>query len=277
MNQLVKAERGMAFPESNRVVYRKNPLAEVTVQLRFPTILKIDADSPAAFQDIIRSDYPQYSQAPANASLPSNIPPQIRNLMQGLGVSSGPMRHMFETGDKKWQAVLTRETLELKTTAYQRWEEFRDRAAKLQAAFAQIYTPPFFARIGLRYVDIIRRSLLGLDDAPWSELLKQHIAGELSTPELGDRIDSVSTQLHCQLEGDNCYLTLKTGIALAEAGPSKEKERCFLIDSDFHTHNRTEITNVASTLNTFNRISGRLFRWSIQQRLHDALEPESID
>ena len=84
----------MDFPESDRVIYRKNPLAEVAVQLRFPTILKIDSESPAAFQDIIRSDYPRYSQAPVNASLPPNIPPQIRNLIQGLGVPAGPM-HTF--------------------------------------------------------------------------------------------------------------------------------------------------------------------------------------
>ena len=172
---------------------------------------------------------------------------------------------------------MTRETLELKTTAYQRWEEFRDRAANLQAAFGQVYKPSFYARIGLRYVNVIRRSLLGLVDVPWAELLKPHIAGELSTPELGNRIDSLSSHLHCQLEGDNCYLTLKTAIALAEVGQGKEKEQCFLIDSDFHTHIQTEITNVANILNIFNRVSGRLFRWSIQQRLHDALEPESIN
>jgi uncharacterized protein (TIGR04255 family) len=263
----------MGFPESKRVIYRKNPLAEVALQLRFPTILKIDSGSPADFQDAIRSVYPEYSQAPVAPPLPANVPPQIINLMQGMGMRSGPARHLFETEDRKWQIALTRETLELRTTAYQRWEEFRERMERARSAFEGIYGPSAYTRLGLRYVDVIRRSLLGLKDVAWSELLKPHIAGELSAPELANGADSLSHHLHCRLEGDDCYLTLRTGIALAE--PNNEK--CFLMDLDFHTHGRTEIPNVPSVLDTFNRKSGRLFRWSIQQRLHEALEPESGD
>jgi uncharacterized protein (TIGR04255 family) len=263
----------MDFPETRRVIYRKNPLAEVLVQLRFPPILKIDSETPAAFQDVIRFDYPRYSLAPASNPIPSNVPTQIRNLIQSMGLRSGPVRHLFEAEDRNWQVALTRETLELRSTVYRRWEEFRDRGNTLRAAFEQIYRPAFYARLGLRYVDVIRRSLLNLRDVRWSELLNPHVAGELSAPELADCIDSVSRELHCRLEGNNCYLTLKTGIARTDL----DKEPCFLIDSDFHTHKRTEMADVASVLDTFNRTSGRLFRWSIQQRLHDALEPESVD
>jgi uncharacterized protein (TIGR04255 family) len=193
--------------------------------------------------------------------------------MQGMGIRSGPIRHLFEAEDRTWQVALTRETLELRTTVYRRWEEFRDRADKLRKAFEQTYKPTFYSRVGLRYVDVVRRSLLELEGTPWSELLNPYVAGELSAPELANRIDSVSRELHCRLEGDNCYLTLKTGIALADP----EREPCFLIDSNFHTHKRMETADVANVLDTFNRTSGRLFRWSIQQRLHDALEPEPVD
>jgi uncharacterized protein (TIGR04255 family) len=263
----------MAFPETTRVIYRKNPLAEVAVQLRFPPILKIDAESPAAFQDVIRLDYPRYSLLPSGNPMPANIPPQIRNLIQSMGIRSGPVRHLFEAEDQKWQVVLNRETLELRTKVYRRWEEFRDRVSKLRVAFEQVYRPTSYSRLDLRYVDVVRRSLVGLAGIPWSELLNPYVAGELSAPELASGIDTVTRELHCRLEGDNCYLTLKSGLARADP----EREACFLIDSNFHTHERTEIPNVASVLDTFNRTSGRLFRWSIQQRLHDALEPEPAD
>ena len=262
----------MSFPEAPRVIYRKSPISEVAVQLRFPAILKIDSELPAAFQDIIRSEYPQYSQGSINPSYPPNLPPQFKSLLQGMGAPSGPIRHLFESDDKCWNAALTRETLELKTTAYNRWEEFSDRIGKLRNTFEQIYSPAFYVRLGLRYVDIIRRSLLGLDEVPWSELLEPYIGAELSTTNLGSRIDSTSRQLHCRIDGDNCYLSLKAGLVFAEP----IKEPCFLIESDFHTHTRTEIANVASTLNIFNQSSGRLFRWSIQRRLHDALDPEPV-
>ena len=263
----------MAFPETERVIYRKNPLAEVAVQLRFPPILKIDAEPPAAFQDVIRSEYPLYTLTPAGNPIPPAIPPQIRNLIRSMGMRSAPGRHLFEAEDRAWQVALTRESLELRTTVYRRWEEFRDRAGELRAAFEQVYEPAFYGRLGLRYVDVVRRSLLDLVDVPWSELLNPHVAGELSAPELANGIDRVSRELHCRLDGDNWYLTLKTGIVLADP----EKEPCFLIDSDFHTHKRTEMADVARVLDVFNRTSGRLFRWSIRQRLHDSLEPEPVD
>jgi uncharacterized protein (TIGR04255 family) len=107
-------------------------------------------------------------------------------------------------------------------------------------------------------------------------LLKPYIAGELAAPEFGDNIDSMSRRLHCKLEGVKCFLSLKTGIALA--GPKNAyREKCFLIDSDFHTHTSTETANVTGTLDTFNRCSGNLFRWAIQPRLRDALGPQPLD
>src|SRR5207249_3887147 len=97
---------------------------------------------------------------------------------------------------------LSRESLMFRTTAYTRWEEFRGRLERLQATFEQIYRPASYNRLGLRYVDIVQRSRLGLNDVSWSDLLKPYIAGELSAEEFGENIDSASRQLHCQL-GDN--------------------------------------------------------------------------
>jgi uncharacterized protein (TIGR04255 family) len=260
----------MALPESPRIIYRRNPLGEVVVHLRFPPILRIDSEPPAAFQDEIRADYPQYADASAKPMLPPNLPPQILSLMQGLSAGrTGAARHQFSTQDKKWQVGLTRESFELKTSSYTRWETFRGRLVRLRGALEAVYRPGAYSRIGLRYVNVIRRSSIGLANAPWSELLAPYIAGELSAPELADGIDSASSQMHCRIADSDCFLTLKTGIVLAEP----EKERCFLIDGDFHTHGNTEMDNVLDTLDRFNRTSGRLFRWCIKQRLHDALEP----
>ena len=67
-----------------------------------------------------------------------------------MGLRSGPARHLFEAEDRHWQVALTRETLELRSTVYDRWENFRDRGKKLRAGFEQIYRPGFYARLGLR-------------------------------------------------------------------------------------------------------------------------------
>jgi uncharacterized protein (TIGR04255 family) len=146
----------MPLPETQREVYRTNPLAEVAVQLQFPTILRIDAESPAQFQDVIRGDYPNYRRELGADELPPGIPSQIRNLIQGMGAAAGPMRHVFEAQGREWSVALSRDTLLLRTIAYARWEEFRGRLERVRAAFEQIYRPASYSRVGLRYVDIIR-------------------------------------------------------------------------------------------------------------------------
>jgi uncharacterized protein (TIGR04255 family) len=262
----------MTFPDSERVVYGQNPLAEVVAQLRFPPILKIDSEPPAAFQDAIRMHYPEYSDAAPAPALPDNLPPQILNMIKGFAPSqSGGRQHQFSSEERDWQVTLTRQSLELRTTSYRRWEDFRSRLVNLTAELERNYQPSMYGRVGLRYVDVVRRSLLGLKDVPWLELLNPQVAGELSAPEFG-KIDSASRQIHCELEGDNRYLTLKSGIALAEP----DKEKCFLIDADFHTHKRTETQNVFNIVDAFNRMSGNFFRWCIKRRLHEALRPEKI-
>ena len=52
----------MPFPNVPRVTYRNNPLVQVICQLRFPPILKIDAEVPADFQESIRKDFPKFSE-----------------------------------------------------------------------------------------------------------------------------------------------------------------------------------------------------------------------
>src|SRR5947209_5365304 len=48
-----------------KTLYRRSPLLEVIVQLCFPPILRIEAEKPAAFQDLVRSDFPYFETKPA--------------------------------------------------------------------------------------------------------------------------------------------------------------------------------------------------------------------
>ncbi len=114
----------MALPQTNREVYRRNPLAEVIVQLRFPPILRIEAEPPAQFQEAIRDRYPRYRQIVPAGQIPSDVPAPVRNLIQSMGAAAGPSQHVFETEDQKASLTLSRESIALKTTAYTRWEQF---------------------------------------------------------------------------------------------------------------------------------------------------------
>lgn len=48
----------MLFGHYDRYQYAKSPLVEVICQLRFPTILSIGSQEPAAFQEAIRREFP---------------------------------------------------------------------------------------------------------------------------------------------------------------------------------------------------------------------------
>lgn len=272
----------MALPQTSREVYARNPLAEVTAQLRFSPILRIEAEVPATFQEAIRQPFPLYRRVVGAGQFPADMPPPIRSLIESMGTAAGPVQHFFETQDQRAgvpvsHVALSREALTVKTVVCTRWEDFRAQFDRIRATFEGIYRPGSYVRLGLRYVDIIRRSLLELTDVAWSELLNPAIGGELSSPELGKSVDSAQRQLHCKLDEDNSFLTLKTGIALAKAAsPGAATEKCFLLDSDFHTHTQTEIDNVTGTLDVFNRASGNLFRWAILPRLRQALQPQPL-
>lgn len=56
------------------------------------------------------------------------------------------------------------------TLRYPGWEAFARQLDKPLASFIRIYHPSFFQRVGLRYVNIVSRSRLGLEDADWADL-----------------------------------------------------------------------------------------------------------
>lgn len=61
----------MPFPEVKRVIYKKNPLHQVICQLRFPPILKVDAEIPSIFQEKIRGEFPNFKETTeVNMELP---------------------------------------------------------------------------------------------------------------------------------------------------------------------------------------------------------------
>lgn len=267
----------MTLPTTDREIYNRNPLAEVTAQLQFPPILRIEAEVPSQFQEAIRDRYPLYKKINSAAQLPAEIPAPVRNLIQGMGGAAGPTLHIFESTDQKLAVCLSHQTLALKTTAYVQWEAFRDLLEFVRDRFQTVYQPPSYTRIGLRYVDIIRRSILGLENVRWSELINPGVGAALTADEFAEGIDSASSQTHCQLDGEDNFLLLRTGIA--HAGPRQpggSPEKCFVIDSDFHSHKVTELGHVTNRLDTFNRFSGNLFRWAIRPPLRGALQPQLL-
>ncbi len=260
----------MPIPEVPRVIYQKSALEEVICQLKFPSILKIGAEIPAEFQECIRQQFPLFEEKTQN--LPSDLPPQIAEvILKKIQSNDNGKSYSFLTAERDWTVSLSSAFLALSTSNYIQWEGFKGHLKSSLESFNTIYKPSFYSRLGLRYRDVIIRSKLGLAGVPWSELLKDHISGILSEPNVKDEIIQLEKEFILNLGDDVGMVRVKHFLAKIK----EDDEACYVIDADFFTDAKTEPENAIEKLNQLNSYAGRLFRWCIHDKLHEAMEPES--
>lgn len=253
-----------------RVIYNKNPLVQVVCQLRFPAILRIDSEQPVEFQERIRKQYPILREKPAGTSqIPQEIIQQLSPEIIDSFFDAGDKAYEFATENNTWIVGLTRNFIVLTANEYTHWEQFKEHLQESLDALIDIYDPSFFSRIGLRYQNVINRSKLGLDDVSWAELLNTHIAGELAASDVGDlggEIKDVARITLIQLK-DVGQVHMQYGLT------DDDEEPGYLIDNDFFTNERTEVSDGIARLDHFNKENRKLFRWCITEKLHTAMEP----
>jgi uncharacterized protein (TIGR04255 family) len=254
----------MGFPDSDRVIYKKNPLREVVCQLNFPAILRIDSEPPYKFQEAVKDSFPNYNEA-QTASFQLQFPTMEKpqNLFRGKNA------YKFTSDDGNWTTTLTRDSLSLASTAYISWSDFQTRFDKPLDAFVHEYSPLAMTRLGLRYINIIDRGALGLEAYSWGELLAKHIAGELADPDIGGMVVTCANQLTLKEGNGETQIVLNHGLI----GNENNDSAAYLIDSDYSTAMKTEVDDVRKRLKDFNNNSGKLFRWCISNELHEFLEP----
>ena len=134
-------------PPVREVPLTRAPLVNVIAQVRFPAVMKIEADSGfvAAFQESIRKDYP------------------ILRPERQLGVMIGPggvqpqdagTVWRFETKDPDaWQVTLASTFLSLSAKRYTRRSDLLTRLTVVLHALEGWLHPTVCDRIGVRYVD----------------------------------------------------------------------------------------------------------------------------
>ncbi len=251
------------FPESERVIYEKAPLIQVICQLRFPQILRIESQLPVEFQERIRDEFPILEKATATFPQPGLVPPEVIQALAGTS-------YLFHKEDRQTTLTLASDSMSLTTLNYSRWEHFSEEFVIPFTALVELYKPAFFSRIGLRYINAIQREALGLH-LPWSALLRRELLGEIAIPEFENNLKAANRTLVVGLS-DTSSVLLQHGLVTSGGGG----EIAYSIDFDFFTDHKTEVENARETLNGFNKIVGRAFRWCISDTLHGALRPQSI-
>lgn len=263
----------MLYSDNPRVHYDKPQLAEVICQLRFPVILSIGANDPVDFQEAVRGVFPRYT---ARKEQPR---PQIT----GLGTPNAKLEtpkpivnHNFISADGRWKLNLTSTFISLSTVNYPGWESFGKQLDMPLAQFIRIYKPAFFERIGLRYVNIISRKALELEDEPWRELISQPYLGVLAEEDVDERAArkcSVDVELNLD---SSCRVKLHAGPGMVKANApnaQQDPEVKFILDMDLFMEGQIDPRMAAAGLETLHGHSTPLFQGAITDKLHSALEP----
>jgi uncharacterized protein (TIGR04255 family) len=262
--------RVMAFPKVEREIYGVNPLEEVICQLRFPPILKIESESPAAFQERLRAKYPFYKNLSSIPVFQGFSPSVIEQFGKNFPTLPN-QNHEFMSADRLWALTLTRDFLTLTCKRYEQWAGFRDRLCEALKLLLELYSPNFFVRLGLRYRNLIRRSKLGLHGTDWSELLEPWILGAYSSPDIKHDIEMNSLQMVIRLPEHGGKVLVSCGVV--KTGPPEEE--CYLIDGDFFIgppmEQSTEPGHAVERLDFLNTQSHLFFRWCIRESLRRAL------
>jgi len=271
----------MSFPDAKKIYFEKNTLNEVVCQLRFPPVLKIEAELPAEFQENIRDEFPNYiEESSVGISTPpavqGAIPIEVRkqlDLIRLVAQQTADKSYRFFSEDEVWKLTLTRTFIALTTNKYERWEKYYEKLKKPLDALLRIYNPSYYTRIGLRYINVICRSDLALDkETDWVELLKPSLLGLLASDDVKDSVQDYQGLYEIGLDdGESTVRLLTKCVEKAD-----QKEICFMIDSDFFLGRKIEISEAANKLKYFNVHASRLIQWCIQNKLYEALGPRLL-
>lgn len=224
-----------------RVRYGKCPLIEAVYQLNFPTILSIEAEMPARFQNEIRKAFPQYQiQTEQENEITVNVTGEDINPM----FRHRPVRklHQFISEDGMWKITLAKNQLAISTLKYEQWEDMMERFKQPLKAFTEIYDQTYFERVGLRYVDAINRSELGLEGTEWRELIKPHLLGCLAFAQ--EEVTKVNLNtLRAEIVIDGIFVRISSGLGVINTN-NKKPDNAFILDCDYYQTGKVDIDKV---------------------------------
>lgn len=245
------------FSHRTRYVYDTNPLAEVICQLRFPEILTIQTQLPDAFQERIRHQFPKYTLR--KERLP--------------GQKEETNNYQFSSADGVWRVNLTSKFISLACSRYTCWENFANMLDKPLAAFIQVYTPAYFERVGLRYLNFISRKRLGLEDCAFRDLIESRFLGILSDNDVNE-----AATVRCSVDADTalrggCRVKIHAGPGKISRNGTPDPEVNFIFDMDLYMSGNVPVNVSAGALQTLHSHSYNIFRNAITDTLHEAMGP----
>lgn len=243
-----------------RVKYLKSTLREVIFQVRFPKILKLTEETPAAFQEKIMAEYPLYNVQKNETVVEING--QQRQQVNDIN-------HCFISQSGKTKVNLTSSFIAISTLEYQRWEAFMKEIDAVLVNFYGCYNIPGIQRIGLRYKNYISRNNLGLGEKKWVDLLNASVLGPLS---LRDDIEKYRTEFEIK-NFDECFTNRH--FELVREFPSPEL--LLMLDCDYYYSGFYKPEELPERSENLHKLSQQFIEESHKDVLLTAMQPQVLE
>ena len=261
----------MKSDQGKKFVYERCQLIEVICQLRYPTILSIDAKEPADFQDTVRENFPRYICRQEKVTPPGGEAQVVRN-------------HNFISEDGKCKLSMTKNFIALSSMAYGSWEDFAHTLDEPLGQFIRLYKPAYFERVGLRYVNGFSREKLELQGNRWNDLFEPQYLGVLDDDSVDESsVSKCAVDVEMRLD-DRCHLKLHAGPGqisrTVQTGDGirtlREQETRFILDQDLFVPGNIKLPTVMETLDQLHSHADRVFSEAITDALHNAMNPVEL-
>ncbi|NBD36812.1 MAG: TIGR04255 family protein [Chloroflexi bacterium] len=241
------------FPEQEDIRLKRAPLTEVICQVRFPPILRIASERPAAFQEKVRAKLPQLEEEHGLAVLPI-----ADNAMPSVQVQQAPPVYQFKAVDGNTTLTLAPDFYALSTTAYQHWADFWAMITLANSAVQDVYEPNYAVRIGLRYINEITFANTGLQEESRlrsllrSDLLTFYNQGPWEQPlEMLNRLLLAGEQKRDRL-------TIRVGVKKGEG-----EEPVILLDFDYFQEGNIPFETLEAFCQRAHDTIYKAFRWAL--------------
>jgi uncharacterized protein (TIGR04255 family) len=252
------------FPTQADLKLENAPLAEVVCQVRFPPILRISAEEPTAFQDLVRDSFPLVDLEHAFV---------LR--LPGPGANETPSAepkasiYRFHTPDKQTTISLAADFYALSTMAYTHWGEFARLLDMTHKAVEQVYRPAYATRIGLRYINRLTLRNTGAETVgDLLSILRPELTTHIHNQAWGEAIE-----MRCRLvlPDDQARLTMTTVLE------TQTDDSAFVLDLDYFEEGRLDLDHMIERCTHYNQAIYRAFRWALLDDRLEVFKPLSKD
>ena len=238
------------FPEVEEVRLDRPPLDEVVCQVRFPSILRIAQEEPAAFQDLIRKRFPGFEKQHSfqlKLSMPGNP--------ADASAEVRPITYLFTDGQGQNQAVLSPSFYAVSIKRYGGWQVFLKDLELVHSAVMEVYEPAYATRVGLRYINRMTPENTGTTTR--KELIEL-VRAELTSTLRGQIWENVEGTLGlANFVAPPAQLNLRYGLDTDDSTWS------FLLDLDYFEEGQIDLAEALARCEQYHETIYRAFRWMV--------------